>query len=65
MSKKSIGIGLVILGIVIIAVCLLGDLIGLGRNAEVIGIYQWFGAGVGLVVAVIGAILTWRYSRKP
>ena len=58
MSKNTIGYGLLIIGILIIAGALSADVLGLGSGSNAIGWKQWLGAGVGLVVAAVGAYLS-------
>ncbi len=58
MSKKNIGYGLIILGILVIIVALAADVLGLGSGSNAIGWIQWLGAGIGLVIAVVGAYLS-------
>ena len=63
MSKKSIGIGIIIVGAIILAVSLLADVFGIGQYSIAIGPVQLFGAAVGLVIVVIGIVLVLR-ERK-
>jgi hypothetical protein len=63
MSIKSIGIALIVLGVVVMAVSLLADVIGIGQDPRVIGPIQLGGAALGLVVAVIGVVLALRKEK--
>ena len=58
MSKKTIGIVLIILGVVLTIVSLAADVIGIG-NGTGIGWKQILGAVVGVLVAVGGGWLAW------
>ena len=64
MSRKTIGLGLIIIGIVIIAGSLLADVIGLGAASEAIGWKQLLAAGIGLVVGVVGVILALQKKKQ-
>lgn len=65
MSSKTAGIVLIIVGIIIIVISLTADTIGIGRYPSAIGPLQWINAGVGLVIAFVGAALALRKSSKP
>jgi len=54
MSKRTIGIGLVVLGVLVLIGSLGADVLGLG-GAPGIGWKQLIGAGIGLIVAIAGA----------
>jgi hypothetical protein len=56
MSKRTIGIGLIVLGVIIAIVSLAADAIGLGK-APGLGWEQWTFACVGVIVALIGALV--------
>jgi uncharacterized membrane protein len=65
MSRKNIGYGLLVVGILVIAVSLLADLLGIGSGAHKlvlsqIGWHQWLGAAIGLVIAAVGVFLSFR-----
>jgi len=45
---------LMVVGAIVFAVCLLGDMIGLGGNGAVIGWKQYSGAVVGLMLFMFG-----------
>ena len=63
MSKKTIGIGLTVIGILVIAGALLADLIGLGKNTNMIGVQQLIGAGIGLILALVGVFLSLQRKK--
>jgi len=56
MSKQSISTILIIGGLLIVAVSLAADVIGIGEDLAVIGWKQLTGAGVGIVVFIIGLL---------
>jgi hypothetical protein len=63
MSKKSIGLVLIALGVVIVVVSLAADAIGIGNQVELgIGWKQQLGTAFGVVVALVGV---WLAMRKP
>ena len=64
MSTKTIGIALIAIGVLVLAVSLLADYIGLGSVPAGIGWKQLLGAGIGLVVAVVGVVLTLRKKKS-
>ena len=64
MSTKTIGIALIIIGVLVLAVSLLADYIGLGSGPAGIGWMQLIGVGVGLVVAVVGIVLALRQKKS-
>jgi hypothetical protein len=59
-NKKTIGIALIIVGVVVLIVSLAADAIGLG-GVPGFGYRQIIGTIVGIIVAVVGYVL---YSRK-
>ena len=64
MSTKTIGIAFVVIGILVLEISLLADYIGLGSGPVEIGWKQLIGAGVGLVVAVVGVVLALRKKKS-
>ena len=62
MSKRTIGYILIVLGVIVLAVCLSADLIGIGNQAG-IGWKQLLGAAVGLLVAAGGVWLALSKKR--
>jgi hypothetical protein len=60
MQDKTISLVLVILGVLVVAVSLLADLLGLGIHPG-IGIYQLGEAGLGLIIVFAGV---WIYHRR-
>ena len=61
MTNKTIGIIAIILGILLAAVSLLADVLGLGGDLTTIGWKQLLGAGAGILVVIIGI---WFLGRK-
>lgn len=61
MNKKNVGTLFIIVGIIIGAVSLLADVLGLGGNLAVFGWKQILGAGVGVLLIIIGV---WFVIRK-
>jgi uncharacterized membrane protein YccC len=64
MSTKTIGIALIAIGLLVLAVSLLADYIGLGSGPAGIGWKQLIGVGFGLVVAVVGVVLALRQKKS-
>ncbi|MBN1451487.1 MAG: hypothetical protein JW963_10770 [Anaerolineales bacterium] len=60
-NKKTVGIALLAVGVIVLIVSLAADLIGFGGAADAFGYKQIIGAVVGVIVAVVGFVL---YSRK-
>ena len=56
-GKKTTGIVLLVVGIVILLLSLIADPIGIGGSPG-FGAYQIVGAIVGAVVAIVGLVLT-------
>ena len=56
MSTKTIGIGLIVVGLIIIAVALLAGYIGLSHST-VIGPNKLILAAFGLIVGIVGGFL--------
>ena len=61
MSRKTTGILVIVIGVLMMAVTLAADVLGLGSRAG-IGIKQLGSAAGGLVIALIGV---WLLVRKP
>jgi cytochrome c biogenesis protein CcdA len=59
-NRKTIGIALLVIGVVLVIVSLTADAIGIGGTA-IFGYKQIIGAIAGVVIAVVGFVL---YSRK-
>ena len=59
-GKKTVGIGLIVVGIVIVVLMLMADQIGIGSPEHGIGRMQKLGAVVGVVAAIGGAVLTFK-----
>jgi len=60
MTKKTFGLALIVLGIVVLGVSLAADQLRLGAAAGVIGWKQWTGAAAGALLFLAGI---W-FSRK-
>ncbi len=58
MSRKTVGLILIIIGILAMAGSLSADLLGFGVASEAIGWKQLVGAGLGLIIGVVGIFLT-------
>lgn len=65
MSLKTQSLVLMIVGILIVAISMLGDVIGIGANAAVIGWKQYFGAAVGINLILFGAHLALHHVIWP
>jgi len=61
MNNKTIGIIVIILGVLLAAVSLLADVLGLGGDPNAIGWKQFLGAGLGVLVVIVGV---WFLGRK-
>ncbi len=61
MEKRTVGLIVNLAGIVILFVALAADALGFGAVAG-IGWKQWGAALVGIVVAVVGIVMTWMAS---
>jgi len=64
MSKKNMGYGLIIIGILILVLSLSADLLGLGSGGNAIGWKQWLGAGIGLILAAVGVFLSLQRKKR-
>ena len=53
-SKKTVGIVLLIAGIIVLVLSLLANTLGLGCNLDSFGIVQITGTVVGAIVCIIG-----------
>ena len=60
MPRRTLGVVVVVLGLTLLAVSFLADRIGLGGMPAVFGWKQILGAGVGLVLAVVGGVMLAR-----
>jgi hypothetical protein len=68
MSRKTIGFSLLIIGILVFAVSLSADLLGIGSGSNQIvwsqiGWRQWLGAGIGFIIAVVGVFLSLQRKK--
>ncbi len=64
MSSKMIGYVLIAAGVIVAAVALAADVIGIG-NRQGIGPDQLIGAAAGVIVALVGLWLALRKSAQP
>jgi predicted membrane protein len=60
MSNKTLGVVLIIVGVLILAASLLADVFGVGAHPAVFGWKQIAGAVVGLVICLVGVVVTLR-----
>jgi hypothetical protein len=58
-NKKTVGIVLLVVGIIVLAVSLLADTMGIGRS-DSFGYYQIGGVVVGVVVAAVGLYMAFK-----
>lgn len=61
MDNKRTGLIIIILGVLLAVVSLMADVLGLGGDLTTIGWKQYLGAGVGILVVIIGI---WFMGRK-
>jgi cation transporter-like permease len=64
MGNKSVAVGLIVVGIVVLLASALADVIGLGGQPLVFGYKQVAGSAVGAVLTVVGVVLYWRAGRR-
>jgi hypothetical protein len=65
MSKKTLALVAVGLGAIILIVSLAADMLGIGANPDVIGWKQLLGAGLGLIVILVGVwLLVGKRNQK-
>ena len=60
MSKKTSGVVLIVVGVIVLLVFLLADFLGIGSDPTTVGWIQLLGAAIGLVVAIVGIVLATR-----
>jgi hypothetical protein len=60
MSKITLGILLIVLGVILVGVSLAADMIGIGVGA--FGTKQYLGTAIGIIVAIVGV---WLALSKP
>ena len=58
-GKRTVGVVLLVVGIIVLLVSLLANVLGIG-NPTVFGYQQIVAAVVGAIVAVVGLVLTLR-----
>ena len=61
MSRKTLGIVLMVIGILLVVVSLVADMLGIG-SVPGFGWKQLLGTAVGVIVALVGI---WMTFRKP
>ncbi len=61
---RSVGVGLLVAGILILLVSALADVLGIGGSPNVLGYRQLSGIAVGAVLAIVGAVLYWWVGRE-
>lgn len=62
-NKKTIGIALILIGILLLAVSLLADIVGIGDvdpDHFTFGFKQILGSVVGAVIALVGLFITFK-----
>jgi len=64
MTQKTLGLALIVLGMVLLIISLAADLLGLGAKAG-IGWKQLIGVAVGILVFLAGAWLRHRKAHLP
>jgi len=64
MNKKTIGIILVIIGVVGQVFSLSADFLGIGNDPATVGWKQLLGAGVGLIVILLGVYFLATFKSK-
>jgi len=57
MFVRSWAAGLLVVGLVVVVVSLAADTIGLGAQPGIVGWKQLLGAGLGVTIMIIGAVL--------
>jgi hypothetical protein len=63
-TDKVLSFGLVLVGIIVIALCLLADVIGVGSNLLTIGWKQYSGAAVGVMMIFFGAHIAYHHVLR-
>jgi hypothetical protein len=63
-GNKGWAMAILVVGLVVLLGSALADILGLGASPLVFGYRQLAGAAVGLVLAVVGAVLYWRAGRR-
>lgn len=64
MDKKTLGLGLIPIGLAWVMVSLGADAIGLGA-APGIGWKQWLSTAAGVVIVLVGMWFLWRAASEP
>ena len=60
---KTLAIGLLAVGVVLLLGSLLADILGVGATPLKFGYKQIAGSALGAVIAIIGAVLYWRAGK--
>jgi hypothetical protein len=60
MPKRTIGIAMIFIGVLLALVSLLADVIGVGWHPEVFGWKQILGTAAGIVLSLVGLYLVRR-----
>jgi uncharacterized membrane protein YccC len=63
-KNKSLAVGLIVVGVVVLLGSTMADVIGLGAQPLVFGYKQLAGSAVGAALAVVGAVLYWRAGKE-
>lgn len=63
MSGKTVGLIILLVGVLVLAVSLLADVIGIGTQPAIIGWKQLVGAAVGLVFSAAGIAVMLRRTE--
>ena len=57
-GRRTAGIVLLVVGIIVLVLSLFADTVGLGGSNSVFGPYQIAGTVIGAILAVVGLVLT-------
>jgi hypothetical protein len=60
MTKRNIGIAMIVIGVLLFLVSLLADVVGVGAQPGIIGWKQILGAVIGAAVGIGGVVLFLR-----
>lgn len=58
MTKKTVGLALIIIGIIVAAISIAADQLGIGAAVGVMGWKQWTGTVVGAILFLVGIWLS-------
>jgi hypothetical protein len=59
-GNKTLAVGLIVVGVVVLLGSAMADIVGLGTEPLVFGYLQLAGSAVGAVLAIVGGVLYWR-----